>query len=193
MGRAGEKKKQILDYLESYTASNGYPPSLREIGKAVGLSSTATVHAHLATLERDGLICRSGGTSRGISLRRGQGVPVLGVIRAGEPILAFEEPEGFVAYDTGGQAGDFFGLRVRGDSMINAGIHEGDVVVVRRQNHARSGQIVAALLEDEATVKRLFISDGHATLMPENPAYAPIPGDGAQILGVITALVREYD
>ena len=197
MGKAGEKQRQIYEYLTLRAREGGTPPTVREIAAAVGLSSSATVHAHLNALAERGLISRSSGVSRGVALAPGEapnerGVPILGTIRAGAPVLAVEEIEGYVPYAVG-DSGEYFALRIRGDSMINAGINEGDLVILRSQNTARNGQIVAALLEDEATIKRLKLENGHAWLMPENPDYSPINGDEAKILGVVTALVRKYE
>ncbi|MBQ9980551.1 MAG: transcriptional repressor LexA [Oscillospiraceae bacterium] len=195
MGKAGQKQNEILQYLTERSREGGAPPTVREIAAAVGLRSTATVHAHLNSLAQRGLINRSDGVSRGLALAdssRVKGVPILGTIRAGAPILAVEEVEGYVPYAVGDH-GEHFALRIRGDSMIDAGICEGDVVILRQQSTARNGQIVAAILEDEATIKRLKLDGKHVWLMPENPAYQPINGDGAQILGVVTALVRKYE
>jgi len=188
------KRQAILDYIEQFTCDNGYPPSVREIGEAVGLRSPSTVHSHLKILEEGGYLQKSQGKTRALSLPGQPGyksVPVLGTVRAGAPILAVEDTVGYVPYE-GHAGGELFALNVKGDSMKDAAILEGDVVVVKRQPTAISGQIVVALLDDEATVKRLRIEDGHIWLMPENPAYQPIDGDGCSILGVVVAVYR-YD
>lgn len=189
MGRTSSKRAEILDFLRAFTAENGYPPTVREIMHAVGLKSTATVHYHLSELDRAGEISVSGSKNRAISVPKQAGVPVIGVVTAGQPILAVENIEGYLPYD-GGEG--CFALRVRGDSMIEAGIFDGDKVVVRQQQTADHGDIVVALLGDEATVKRLSRKNGEVWLMPENPAYSPIDGREAVILGKVRAVIREY-
>ena len=192
MARISNKGQEILEFVNRFAQENGYAPSIREIGAAVGLNSTASVSYHLRQLQNKGLLLSPGskGTKRAISTgqRAGQ-IPVIGVVTAGLPILAFENMEGTMAWD-----GDpsCFALRVRGDSMIGAGILSGDKVVVRPQQTAQDGQIVVARLEDEATVKRLRLTDGQVWLLPENPDYAPIDGNDAQIIGIVKAVVREY-
>lgn len=192
MARTSNKGQEILDFVNKFSQENGYAPSVREIGAAVGLNSTASVSYHLRQLQTKGLLVSPGskGTKRAISTahRPGQ-IPVIGVVTAGQPILAFENMEGTMAWD--GDP-DCFALRVRGDSMINAGILSGDKVVVRPQQTALDGQIVVARLEDEATVKRLSLKNGEIWLLPENPEYAPIDGKNAQIIGLVKAVVREY-
>ena len=189
MGRTSNKRAEILEFLREFTAENGYAPSIREIMQAVGLNSTATVHYHLSELRRSGEIMCEEGKNRTISLPQSHGVPIIGVVTAGQPILAVENIEGYLPWD--GDK-DCFALRVRGDSMIEAGIFDGDKVVVRPQATAEHGQIVVALLGDEATVKRLYRKNGEIWLMPENPAYSPIDGTQAQILGRVRAVVREF-
>ena len=184
MGRTSSKRDEILHFLTKFTAENGYAPSVREICAAVGLQSTATVHYHLN--EMDGM------KKRTITLadsHRADRIPVVGVVTAGLPILAVENIEGYLPWD--GEAG-CFALRVRGDSMIGAGILDGDRVVVRAQPTADNGEIVVALLGDSATVKR-FRKDGKQIwLLPENPAYDPIDGNQAQIIGKVKAVIRTY-
>ena len=170
MPRVSHKPEQILEFIRQYTLENGYSPSIREIGAAVGLKSTASVSYHLQTLEEQGLLrLPSGkGVRRAVTLSCPAGhIPVVGVVTAGVPILAVENREGTLAWD-----GDpsCFALRVRGDSMIGAGILSGDTVVVRPQPTAQDGQIVVARLGDEATVKRLRRRNGQVWLLPENPA-----------------------
>ena len=192
MARTSNKGQEILEFVNKFVRENGYAPSVREIGAAVGLSSTASVSYQLRQLQLKGLLSapENKGTKRAISTghRPGQ-IPVIGVVTAGQPILAFENMEGTMAWD--GDP-DCFALRVRGDSMINAGILSGDKVVVRPQPTAQDGQIVVARLEDEATVKRLCVKNGEVWLLPENPAYTPIDGKNAQIIGIVKAVVREY-
>lgn len=193
MARTSDKQEKILEFLNRYIEENGYPPAVREICAAVGLKSTATVSYHLGELKRQGRIQTESGKSRTISLAspptRGNQIPILGLVTAGLPILAQENWEGTIPWE--GEA-NCFALRVRGDSMVGAGILSGDLVVVRPQSDAVNGEIVVALLGDEATVKRFHRDDSGVWLLPENPAYQPIDGREAQILGKVKALYREY-
>lgn len=191
MAKSNPREEQVLNFIREFSAENGYAPSIREICAGVGLRSTASVNYHLKNLQQKGMLTLGEkGRKRAIaaSQRPGQ-IPLIGTVTAGLPILALENQEGTISWD-----GDpaCFALRVRGDSMINAGILSGDVVVVRPQPNADDGQIVVARLEDEATVKRLRRRNGEIWLMPENEAYAPIDGTYAQIVGIVKALVREY-
>ena len=192
MPRTSDKADRILEYVNQFVQENGYAPSVREIGAAVGLRSTASVSYHIQALQDKGLLLSPGekGRKRSIvtSARQGQ-IPVIGVVTAGVPILAYENQEGTMAWD--GDPG-CFALRVRGDSMIGAGILSGDKVVVRPQQTASDGQIVVARIGDEATVKRLQRRNGQVWLMPENDAYPPIDGSEAEIVGIVKAVVREY-
>jgi repressor LexA len=192
MPRTSNKSELILNYVNQFVQENGYAPSVREIGAAVGLRSTASVSYHLQQLQEKGFLQNPGakGRKRAIvtNLRPGQ-IPVVGVVTAGVPILAVENQEGTMAWD--GEPG-CFALRVRGDSMINAGILSGDKVVVRPQQTADDGQIVVARIGDEATVKRLRRRNGQVWLLPENDNYEPIDGTDAQIIGLVKAVIREY-
>ena len=192
MPRTSDKAEKILEYVNEFVQENGYAPSVREIGAAVGLRSTASVSYHIQALQDKGLLAAPGakGRKRALStgVRPGQ-IPVIGVVTAGVPILAYENQEGTMAWD--GEPG-CFALRVRGDSMINAGILSGDKVVVRPQQTAGDGQIVVARIGDEATVKRLRRRNGQVWLMPENDAYEPIDGREAELIGLVKAVVREY-
>ena len=192
MPRTSNKAQLIVDYVNQFIQENGYSPSVREIGAAVGLRSTASVSYHLQALQEKGLLQSPGskGRKRAIvtTVRPGQ-IPEVGVVTAGLPILAVENQEGFLSWD--GDPG-CFALRVRGDSMINAAILSGDLVVVRPQQSADDGQIVVARIGDEATVKRLRRRSGKVWLMPENDSYAPIDGTEAELIGVVKAVVREY-
>ena len=192
MPRTSNKAQLIVDYVNQFIQENGYSPSVREIGAAVGLRSTASVSYHLQALQEKGLLQTPGakGRKRAIvtTARPGQ-IPVIGVVTAGLPILAVENQEGTLSWD--GDPG-CFALRVRGDSMINAAILSGDLVVVRPQQSADDGQIVVARIGDEATVKRLRRRSGQVWLMPENDNYDPIDGREAEIIGIVKAVVREY-
>ncbi len=194
-----KKQQQIYEFIQSFVELNGYPPSVREIGQAMGLKSPSTVHFHLKGLRSAGLISQAEGKTRAITINSGEGarlrknhIPLVGSVAAGSPILAEECVEEYITFDTQGLTGEHFALRVRGESMLNAGILPGDVVIVHRGQEARNGEIVVALFEDEATVKTLRRRDGAVWLMPENDDYEPIDGSLASILGVVTAVVRWY-
>ena len=190
------KQQQIYDYIVSFSSEHGYPPSVREIGEYMGLKSPSTVHFHLKGLQSAGYITQAAGKTRAISIAGGGAkkdrVPVVGHVAAGAPILAEECVEDYLTFDTDGLTGEHFALRVRGESMLNAGILPGDLVIVHQQPEAHSGEIVVALFEDEATVKTLRRKDGHTWLVPENPEYQPIDGDLAQVIGKVVAVVRKY-
>ena len=193
MPRTSNKRELILRFVTEFIREKGYSPSIREIGDAVGLKSTSSVHYQLSQMQKEGLLETDCAKNRTITLpdtgsALGR-IPVLGVVTAGRPILAVEHIEGYLPWD--GDS-DCFALRVRGDSMINAGILPGDKVVVRPQQTAEHGQIVVAMLGEEATVKRLWRRGTDVMLMPENDAYDPIDGRQAVILGKVKAVVREY-
>jgi len=196
MAELSKMQKKIYEYIASCIREQGYPPSVREIGEAVGLRSPSTVHFHLKHLEEAGVIEKGAGKGRAITLTEPSvpedKVPIVGNVAAGSPILAEECIEDYLTFDTGGRSGEFFALRVRGESMLNAGILPGDLVVVQRQQTARNGEIVVAMIEDEATVKTYSRQNGHVWLLPENDAYEPIDGTYAQILGRVAAVVRRY-
>ena len=186
---------QIYEYLCSVIPEQGYAPSVREIGDAVGLKSPSTVHFHLKRLQERGLIEKGDCKGRAIVLTgrsERNRIPVLGHVAAGSPILAEECIEDYLTIDCNGHEDEYFALRVRGESMLNAGILPGDLVVVHRQQTAYNGEIVVALLDDEATVKRLSRKNGEIWLLPENDAYQPIDGTHASLLGKVTAVVRQY-
>lgn len=192
MPRTSNKAEEILSYVNRFVHENGYAPSIREIGAAVGLRSTASVTYHLKALQQKGALMAP--TTKGrkralVTTSRLGHIPVIGVVTAGIPILAFENQEGTMAWD--GDP-DCFALRVRGDSMIGAGILDGDKVVVRPQPTANDGQIVVARIGDEATVKRLSRRNGEIWLLPENDAYEPIDGSEAELIGLVKAVIREY-
>ena len=199
MSKLSPKQQQIYDFILNFADEHGYPPSVREIAKAVDLRSPSTVHFHLKGLREAGLIEQAEGKTRAITVtdgahnRRNQ-VPLLGSVAAGSPILAEECIEDYLTFDTGGRVGEHFALRVRGESMLEAGILPGDVVVVHQEQQVRNGAIVVALFEDEATVKTFRRENGHIWLYPENssPEYQPIDGEGCRILGRVVAVVRRY-
>ncbi len=187
MARTSNKRGEILAFLKEFSARYGYAPSVREIMQGVGLKSTASVHYHLRGLSDSGAIEVDSAKNRAIRLSE-RGVPVVGTVAAGQPILAAENIEGYLPWS---DDPDCFALRVKGDSMIDAHIFDGDTVIVRPQPTAENGEIVVALIGDEATVKRLSRKNGAVWLLPENPAYAPIDGRDAKILGKVRAVVRE--
>jgi repressor LexA len=197
-----KRQQEILDFIKRYLSRHGYPPTVRDIGAAVGLASSSTVHQHLANLERAGLIRRDPSKPRALELLdravhevrnglRPAGLPVLGTVAAGQPVLAEENIEDYVAVPdaAGGQDGTFL-LRVRGQSMQNAAIIEGDLVVVRSQDEASNGDIVVALVDEEATVKRYFRESDHVRLQPENDDMEPIRSRDVRILGRVVGVMR---
>lgn len=186
---------QIYEYLRKVIPEQGYAPSVREICEAVGLKSPSTVHFHLKRLQERGLIEKGDFKGRAIVLTQESEpnrIPVVGDVAAGSPILADEHIDDYLTFDCGGKKEEYFALRVRGESMLNAGILPGDLVVVHRQQTAQNGEIVVALLGEEATVKRLQRKNGEIWLLPENEAYQPIDGTNASVLGKVTAVVRQY-
>jgi repressor LexA len=199
-----ERQQRILVVIRDWATRHGYAPSSRQIGEAVGLRSTSSVSKHLASLEEKGFLRRSPSVSRPIDVRmflqetavRDSGednvpVPVVGDIAAGTPISAVEHVDDVLQLPRGLTGrGNVFGLRVRGESMIDAAICDGDIVVVRQQSEAHSGQIVAAMIDDEATVKVYRRRNGHVYLEPRNPAYDVIDGDHATILGIVVSVLR---
>jgi repressor LexA len=208
-----KRQQEIFDFIKNYSADHGYPPTVRDIGKAVGLASSSTVHAHLANLEKLGILRRDPSKPRAIelldrvgssvsgavggavdnvrSLVRPSGLPVVGQVAAGQPILAEENIEDYVEVpsEAGGADGEYV-LRIRGESMVDAGILEGDYVVVRRQDDASDGEIVVALVGEEATVKRFFRENDHIRLQPENREMEPIRSKDVRVLGRVVGLFR---
>ena len=194
-----KRQKEIFDFIRRYASRYGYPPTVREIGKAVGLHSSSTVHAHLANLEKVGLLRRDPTKPRAIELlvdrakraMRGPGLPLVGQVAAGEPILAEENIEEYVQLPAaiGGEQGDYI-LQVKGDSMRDAGILEDDYVVVSEADDADNGEIVVALIEDEATVKRFYREKDRVRLQPANKAYKPIRTRDAKVLGRVIGVYR---
>ena len=194
-----KRQQEIFDFIKRYSAKHGYPPTVRDIGKAIGLTSSSTVHTHLANLEKIGILRRDPSKPRALELLKDtakkavapQGLPVVGQVAAGQPILAEENIEDYVEVPqlAGGGEGEYV-LRVRGDSMKDAGILDGDFVVVQRQDAANNGEIVVALVGDEATVKRYFREDDHVRLQPENEAMEPIRTREVVILGRVVGVFR---
>jgi len=201
------RQQEIFDFIRRYSAKYGYPPTVRDIGKAVGLASSSTVHAHLANLEKIGLLRRDPSKPRAIELLergvgsavdsvrgmvRAEGLPLLGSVAAGQPILAEENIEEYVPVPqiAGGEEGDYL-LRIRGESMKEAGILEGDYVVVHPQETATDGDVIVALLGEEATVKRFFREPDHIRLQPENDAMEPIRSKEVKVLGRVVGLLRK--
>lgn len=190
-----DKARQVLDYIEERISSDGFPPSVREICRDVHIKSTSTAHKYLGELTEAGAIEKSGGLNRALRLAepRNTGVPLLGVVTAGVPILAQEDIEEYLPIQVRGYDNkELFALHVKGESMINAGILDGDIIIVAKGNTARNGEIVVALIDDEATVKRFYKENGHFRLQPENDSFAPILVDEVTILGRVTKLIREY-
>ncbi len=197
-----ERQTKILDYIRYVTKVRNYPPSVREIGEAVGLSSSSTVHNHLNQLERRGLIKRDPSKSRTVQLvadmeidekrRNAISVPIVGNVAAGSPILAEQNIEDHVLLSSELAKDGYFLLRVRGDSMINAGILNEDLVLVRPQHEAPNGSIVVALVEGDATVKRFERTDGHVKLIAENPAYEPIVTTNVSLVGQVRGVIRLF-
>jgi repressor LexA len=196
-----KRQKEIFDFVRKYADKTGYPPTVREIGKAVGLHSSSTVHAHLANLEKIGLLRRDPSKPRAIELLFDKakktvlpknGLPLVGQVAAGEPILAEENVEEYIEIPDviGGEEGDYI-LQIRGESMKNAGIFEGDYVVVRPVDDAAEGEIVVALIGEEATVKRFYREADHIRLQPENETMEPIRTKDAKILGKVVGVFRK--
>ena len=199
MRTSGNNQQKILDFIKSEIEDKGYPPSVREICAAVGLRSTSTVHAHLNHLEEQGLIRRDSTKPRALEVldgshARGRSVPLVGRVTAGQPILAIENIEDYLMLPQNMLGkDDLFCLRVQGESMIDIGILDGDIVVLRQQDTAENGEIVVAMTpEDEATLKRIFYEDGRVRLQPENATMAPIYVDNVTVLGKLVALIRQF-
>jgi len=203
-----DRQKQIFDHIVQEINKKGYPPSVREIGKAVGLKSPASVHSHLKTLEKLNYIRRDPSKPRAIEILYKNNnnqenklekdmlyIPMVGKVTAGVPVLAEENIDDYFPVPAGylkNSKKDFFMLEVRGDSMIDAGIHDGDLVIAQKQNHAENGEIVIGLIEDEATVKTYYKEKDHIKLQPENDSYEPILGKNIKVLGKVVGLYRKF-
>jgi len=212
MSKRAEMQQRIYRFILAYIGAHGYAPSVRDICDAVGLKSPSTVHFHLKNLAELGFIEKGAFKGRAIvpvdreAAKKqeetpelapppelpAKRVPIVGNVAAGSPILAQECVEDYLTFDTGGRDGEYFALRVRGESMLGVGILPGDLVVVHQQPTARNGEIVVALLEDEATVKTFSRRDGKIWLLPANPDYQPIDGTECSIMGKVVAVVRQY-
>ena len=199
MRTGGENQQKILDFIRSEIETKGYPPSVREICAAVGLRSTSSVHMHLTQLEKKGLIRRDATKPRALELldsplSKARTVPLVGKVTAGQPILAIEniEDQLIIPNDLAAMDTELFALRVQGESMIEAGILDGDIVIVHSQERAENGDIVVALIGDEATLKRIYYENGHVRLQPENHTMAPIIVPRAEVRGKVVALVRRF-
>jgi repressor LexA len=201
-GKISPKQSEILEYIKSEIINRGYPPAVREICEAVHLKSTSSVHSHLETLEKNGYIRRDPTKPRAIEIvdddfnlvrREIVNIPLLGSVAAGEPIFAEQNIEGyFPVLSEDMPTGEAFMLKVKGESMINVGIYDGDQIIVRRQQTAKNGDLVVALVEDSATVKTFYKEDGHYRLQPENDTMDPIIVDQVEILGTVSGLFRRY-
>ncbi len=194
-----KRQQEIFEFVKRYGSEHGYPPTVRDIGKAIGLTSSSTVHAHLANLEKLGVLKRDPTKPRALEVLVDKardavmpaGLPLVGQVAAGSPVLADENIEEYVSVPeiAGGEEGEFV-LKVKGDSMINAGILEGDHVIVRKQDTAKNGQIVVALVGDDATVKRFFREKEHVRLQPENDSLEPILTRDVKVLGRVVGVCR---
>lgn len=202
VSRFSEKEKEILDYINDTIRLEGYSPTVRDIQNALGIKSTSTVHSYLCRLEEKGLIKKAQGKSRSLTtndtvgeVKRTARVPLLGHVRAGMPILAIENYEGYIDYPLMNRsygANELFALRIAGDSMIDAGILDGDIIIVKKDSTASNGDIVVALVDEGTTVKTFYKENGHFRLQPENKDYKPIICDEVFILGHVIANFRFY-
>ena len=216
MEKLSKMQQKVYDYIVKCVTEQGYPPSVREICAELDFKSPSTAHFHIKHLEDLGYIERGAGKGRAIALvgegikparpadpstaadfmeeteARRDRVPIVGSVAAGSPILAQECIEDYLTFDTGGRSGEYFALRVRGESMLGVGILPDDLVVVRRQQTANNGEIIVALIGDEATVKTFKKQNGEIWLLPANPDYQPIDGRECEVLGKVVAVVRQY-
>lgn len=201
-GRISNKQKEILEFIKSKIINKGYPPSVREICEAVKLKSTSSVHSHLETLEKNGYIRRDPSKPRAIEIiddefnmtrRELVNVPIVGTITAGQPILAVENIDSYFPIPSEFMPNsETFMLRVKGDSMINAGIYDQDKILIQKQSHAKNGDYAVALIDDEVTVKTFYKENGFIRLQPENDSMEPIIVEDVQILGIVIGLFRIF-
>lgn len=199
MSQVNSKLNDVLEYVSKYSETYGYAPSIREICSALDIKSTATCHYYLKKLEKNGEIYKASSKKRAISVKKPEktaefvSVPIIGTVTAGTPIFAYENMEGYCPLpDEFGDENELFMLKVKGTSMINAGILDGDKVIVKKQNYADNGSVVVALIDDEATVKRFYKKENKIILHPENDALSDIILDDVTILGVVEGLLRKY-
>lgn len=193
MGNREEKKAKILKFIKKKCSQDGVPPTVREICAAVGLKSPSSVHNYLQSLYEEGLIKKSEGKKRSVTpVEKSSMIPLLGAVSAGIPMLAQQNFDGYMPTFMFTEDNEFFALSIKGDSMKNAGILDGDYVVVKAASYAENGDIVVALLDDEATCKRFYRDKGHLILQPENPEYKRIAADNMTILGVVKSVIRYY-
>ena len=196
MSESSKNKMQaVLNYINEYNAEYGYSPTVREICAELNIKSTASAYYYIEKLTESGLLCKSPNKNRAVSFKRNASIniPLIGTVTAGQPIFAYENYEDYYSFPSGYFNGtDLFMLNVQGSSMIDAGIHDGDKIVVRKQNKADNGDIVVALIDDSATVKRFFKKEGHYVLHPENEMMADIVVDEVAILGKVIGLVRAF-
>lgn len=193
-----EKLVKVMDYIRKFTEENGYTPSVREIAQECSIKSTATVHSYLSRLQAKGFLTKTDNKKRSVSIAKSLGttIPLLGAVTAGQPVFAYENYEDYYTFPVGEFKGEeLFMLRVVGTSMIDAGIYDGDKIIVRKQSTAENGEIVVALIEDSATVKRFFIRDGMVVLHPENETLADMifAPEEVSILGKVVGLMRNYN
>ena len=191
-----EKLTAVMDYIRKFSEENGYRPSVREIGQQCGIKSTATVHSYIERLHEKGYLTKTDNKKRSVSIGKSNGinVPLVGTVTAGSPIFAYENYEDYYTFPVGEFSGELFMLRVQGTSMIDAGINDGDKIIVRKQNTAHNGEIVVALIEDSATVKRIYYKNGQVILHPENEALSDMvfePNE-VSVLGKVVGLMRNY-
>ncbi len=191
-----EKLTKVMDYIRRFSEENGYTPSVREISQECGIKSTATVHSYIARLQEKGFLTKTDNKKRSLNIGKGGGinVPLVGTVTAGSPIFAYENYEDYYTFPVGEFSGELFMLRVQGTSMIDAGIFDGDKIIVRKQNTAQNGEIVVALIEDSATVKRIYYKNGQVVLHPENESLADMifePNE-VTVLGKVVGLMRNY-
>lgn len=191
-----EKLTKVMDYIRRFSEENGYTPSVREISQECGIKSTATVHSYIARLQEKGFLTKTDNKKRSVTIGKSGGVnvPLVGTVTAGSPIFAYENYEDYYTFPAGEFSGELFMLRVQGTSMIDAGINDGDKIIVRKQNTAHNGEIVVALIEDSATVKRIYFKNGQVILHPENEALSDMifePNE-VSVLGKVVGLMRNY-
>lgn len=189
-----EKLNKVLEFIQKFNAENGYPPSVREVAKNTNIKSTATVYTYISILRDKGLLSKADNKKRAVAVRSGSvSIPLVGTVTAGQPIFAYENYEDYYSVPAGEFVGeDLFMLRVQGESMINAGIMNGDKIVVKKQENALDGEIVVALVEDSATVKRLYRKEGKVVLHPENDTMSDLIFDDVKILGKVVGLIRSF-